>query len=211
MTHSKISPSMRIKAAQLTWKIRFALTPFAKRFLDITVSIIALILASPLLILVAMLIRLESKGGALFQQERIGLNGMPFTMFKFRSMTVDAQSQRQELEEKNEMSSGVIFKIKRDPRITRIGALIRKRGDMSLVGPRPPLPSEVSEYSRADRLRLTVPPGITCLWQISGRSDIPFEQQVQLDIKYIERQNIWFDLLVLLKTIPAVLKARGAY
>jgi lipopolysaccharide/colanic/teichoic acid biosynthesis glycosyltransferase len=114
--------------------------------------------------------------------------------------------------------------MKRDPRITRVGALIRKtsidelpqlvnvlKGEMSLVGPRPPLPSEVSEYSRADRRRLAVTPGITCIWQISGRSDIPFEQQVKLDIQYIEKQNLWFDLWVLLKTIPAVLKARGAY
>jgi len=118
----------------------------------------------------------------------------------------------------------VTFKMKQDPRITQIGALIRKtsidelpqlinviRGDMSLVGPRPPLPTEVSEYSRADRLRLAVTPGITCIWQISGRSDIPFEQQVKLDIQYIEKQSMWFDLLVLLKTIPAVLRARGAY
>ncbi len=224
MTYSKIRPSLRIRAAQLIWKIRFAITPLAKRALDISVSLMTLILVSPLLILVALFIKLESKGGALFKQERIGLNGVPFTMFKFRSMSSDAQSQRATLELQNEMSHGVIFKMKHDPRVTRVGALIRKtsidelpqlvnviKGDMSLVGPRPPLPSEVAEYSRADRLRLAVIPGITCIWQISGRSDIPFKQQVKLDIQYIEKQNIWFDLLVLLKTIPAVLKARGAY
>jgi len=215
---------MRVKAAQLIWKIRWALTPFAKRFLDITVSLVALILISPLLILVAILIRLESKGSVIFQQTRIGLNGVPFTMLKFRSMSCDAQSQRAALEQNNEMSSYVTFKIKRDPRITRIGALIRKtsidelpqlinviKGDMSLVGPRPPLSSEVNKYSRADRSRLAVVPGITCLWQISGRSEIPFEQQVKLDIQYIEKQSMWFDLFILLKTIPAVIKARGAY
>lgn len=157
-------------------------------------------------------------------QERVGLNGMPFIMWKFRSMSCDAEAQKARLQQDNEMEKGVLFKIRKDPRITRVGAVIRKtsidelpqlfnviKGDMSLVGPRPPLPSEVSEYSRADRLRLAVVPGITCLWQISGRSDIPFEQQVKLDIQYIEQQSVFFDLLVLIRTIPAVLKARGAY
>jgi len=170
MTYSKIRPSLRIRAAQLIWKIRFAITPLAKRALDISVSLMTLILVSPLLILVALFIKLESKGDALFKQERIGLNGVPFTMFKFRSMSSDAQSQRATLELQNEMSHGVIFKMKHDPRVTRVGALIRKTS-----------------------------------------IDEPFKQQVKLDIQYIEKQNIWFDLLVLLKTIPAVLKARGAY
>jgi len=165
MTYSKIRPSLRIRAAQLIWKIRFAITPLAKRALDISVSLMTLILVSPLLILVALFIKLESKGDALFKQERIGLNGVPFTMFKFRSMSSDAQSQRATLELQNEMSHGVIFKMKHDPRVTRVGALIRKtsidelpqlvnviKGDMSLVGPRPPLPSEVAEYSRAKHM-----------------------------------------------------------
>ncbi|MFT6097647.1 MAG: lipopolysaccharide/colanic/teichoic acid biosynthesis glycosyltransferase [Arenicella sp.] len=224
MTSSELKLSFRVKVGHFIWKIRFAVMPFSKRTLDILVALAALLSLSPLLVLVATLIKLESKGDVLFKQERVGLNGLPFTMWKLRSMSLDAEAQRHDLDLQNEMSTGVIFKMKRDPRITRVGALIRKtsidelpqlvnvlKGEMSLVGPRPPLPSEVSEYSRADRRRLAVTPGITCIWQISGRSDIPFEQQVKLDIQYIEKQNLWFDLWVLLKTIPAVLKARGAY
>lgn len=224
MTRSKMPLTRRAKFGNAIWKIQCAITPLIKRILDITVALISLLLLSPLLLLVATLIKLESSGGTLFKQDRVGLNSVPFTMWKFRSMSVDAEAQRSNLSQQNEMSRGITFKMKRDPRITRVGALIRKtsidelpqlfnvlKGDMSLVGPRPPLPSEVSEYSRSDRLRLEVVPGITCLWQISGRSDIPFEQQVKLDIQYIEKQTLWFDLWVLLKTIPAVLKARGAY
>ncbi len=224
MTHSKLTISHWTKLGNFIWRLRVATTPMGKRSLDITVATIMLVLLSPLLVLVAVLIKAESSGGALFKQQRIGLNGKPFTMWKFRSMSADAHAQQTALEHKNEMANGVLFKMKRDPRITRVGAIIRKtsidelpqiinviRGDMSLVGPRPPLPCEVIKYSRADRLRLAVTPGITCLWQISGRSDIPFEQQVQLDIQYIEKQTVWFDLIVLIKTVPAVLKARGAY
>lgn len=224
MTSSKLKLSFRAKVGHFIWKIRFAIMPFSKRTLDILVALAALLSLSPLFVLVATLIKLESKGDVLFKQSRVGLNGLPFTMWKFRSMSVDAEAQRHDLDLQNEMSTGVIFKMKRDPRITRVGVLIRKtsidelpqlvnvlKGEMSLVGPRPSLPSEVSEYSRADRRRLAVTPGITCIWQISGRSDIPFEQQVKLDVQYIEKQNLRFDLWVLLKTIPAVLKARGAY
>jgi exopolysaccharide biosynthesis polyprenyl glycosylphosphotransferase len=224
MTSSKIKLSFRAKAGHFIWKTRFAFTSFSKRTLDIIVALTALLLLSPLLLLVVALIKFDSKGDVLFKQDRVGLNGLPFTMWKFRSMSLDAEAQRHDLGLQNEMSTGVTFKIKRDPRITRVGVLIRKtsidelpqlvnvlKGEMSLVGPRPSLPSEVSEYSRADRRRLAVTPGITCIWQISGRSDIPFEQQVKLDIQYIEKQNLWFDIWVLLKTIPAVLKARGAY
>lgn len=224
MHYSKLKISKFSKICNILWRLRFAVSPVAKRLLDIVIAFLALLLLSPLLLIVCMLITLESKGGALFKQERVGLNGVPFTMWKLRSMSCDAEAQRNQLNVYNEMGSGVTFKIKRDPRITRVGAVIRKtsidelpqlinviKGDMSLVGPRPPLPSEVSEYSHFDRTRLAAKPGITCLWQISGRSDIPFEKQVKLDIQYIERQSIWFDLVVLLKTIPAVLKARGAY
>lgn len=224
MTPSKLQLTHGARLGNFIWQLRCAITPLSKRILDIAISFIALILLSPLLILTAALIKLESKGGVIFKQNRIGLDGIPFTMWKFRSMSDDAQAKRKSLNQKNEMSNAVTFKMKHDPRITKVGSLIRKtsidelpqlinvlKGDMSLVGPRPPLPSEVSQYSRDDRRRLAVTPGITCLWQISGRSEIPFEQQVKLDIQYIERQNIIFDLWVLLKTIPAVLKARGAY
>jgi len=224
MKKIKINLPLRVRLHKLIWRIRFAITPLAKRCLDISFSVIALILLSPILLIFSALIRLESKGSVIFKQTRIGLNGLPFTMLKLRSMSSDAEEKRSELEQRNETDNGVTFKIKRDPRITRIGRIIRKtsidelpqllnviKGEMSLVGPRPPLPNEVSQYSRADRFRLAVTPGITCIWQISGRADIPFKQQVKLDIQYIEKQNLWFDLWVLIKTIPAVLKARGAY
>ena len=224
MTYSKLNISNFAKLKNLIWRYHFAITPLAKRALDICIASTALIALSPLLVVTAVLIKMESKGNVIFKQERVGLNGVPFTMLKFRSMNCEAELQKSSLEKRNEMDKGVLFKIKNDPRITRVGAIIRKtsidelpqllnviKGEMSLVGPRPPLPAEVWEYSRADRLRLAVVPGITCLWQISGRSDIPFEQQVKLDIQYIEQQTVAFDLLLLIKTIPAVIKARGAY
>jgi lipopolysaccharide/colanic/teichoic acid biosynthesis glycosyltransferase len=145
-------------------------------------------------------------------------------MYKFRSMYVDAEARTAALLARNEMGGGVIFKMKQDPRITRVGKYIRRasidelpqlwnvlRGEMSLVGPRPPVPGEVSQYSLSDRRRLEVRPGITCIWQVSGRSEIPFAQQVELDAAYIESQSIWMDLKLLAKTIPAVLLGRGAY
>jgi len=224
MTCYKLKTPFRVKVKQHIWKLKLQLFPKTKRTCDIVLSSIALILLSPLLSLTAILIKLESPGPVLFMQQRIGINGIPFTMLKFRSMFNNAALCRSQLETQNEMHKGVLFKIKQDPRITRIGKMIRKasidelpqlinvlRGDMSLVGPRPPLPDEVAQYSCHDRIRLHVLPGITCLWQVSGRSDIPFEQQVKLDIKYIEQQSLSFDLLLLIKTIPAVLKGNGAY
>lgn len=206
------------------WKLRFSVFPLTKRLLDILIAGFALLALSPVLILVSFLIKLDTKGSVLFKQERVGLQGMPFAMWKFRSMSNDAEHKRAELNSSNEMQQGVIFKMKSDPRITRVGGVIRKtsidelpqlfnvlRGEMALVGPRPPLPSEVAQYTRNDRSRLSVLPGITCIWQVSGRSDIPFEQQVLLDVRYIEQQSIRMDLSVLIKTIPAVLLARGAY
>lgn len=144
-------------------------------------------------------------------------------MYKFRSMLVGADKMKDNLLENNE-SGGVIFKMKRDPRITRVGRIIRKlsidelpqlynvlKGDMSLVGPRPPVPREVAEYQLSDRRRLEIIPGLTCLWQVSGRSDINFEGQVTLDVQYLESQSLKGDIMLLLKTIPAVLSGRGAY
>ena len=139
-------------------------------------------------------------------------------------MYIDAEARKKELEAMNEMNGGVLFKMKEDPRITKAGKIIRKtsidelpqlwnvfKGDMSLVGPRPALPSEVNQYSLAERRRLEVIPGITCIWQVSGRSDIPFDKQVGLDVEYIESQSLWLDIKLLLLTIPAVLLGRGAY
>jgi lipopolysaccharide/colanic/teichoic acid biosynthesis glycosyltransferase len=145
-------------------------------------------------------------------------------MWKFRSMYTDAEERKKELMARNEMAGGVLFKMKDDPRVTRVGRVIRKtsidelpqlwnvlKGDMSLVGPRPPVPQEVDEYSLSDRRRLEVIPGITCIWQVSGRSDIPFDQQVELDVQYIQSQSFWTDIKILLKTVPALLFGTGAY
>ncbi|PMG42856.1 WecB/TagA/CpsF family glycosyltransferase [Shewanella sp. 10N.286.52.B9] len=197
---------------------------FAKRTFDIVAASILLILLAPLFALTALSIRIESKGAIFFSQTRSGKNNQAFTMWKFRSMYIDAEQRLEKIKQNNEMQGGVIFKMKQDPRITTIGKLIRKAsidelpqlwnvliGDMSLVGPRPALPNEVSQYQLSDRRRLGVKPGITCIWQVSGRSDIPFDKQVELDIDYIYKQSLKEDITLLLKTIPAVLLARGAY
>ena len=196
----------------------------AKRLLDIVASAILLVLLSPLFLAVAIAIRLEDPGPILFKQKRVGRWGTLFTMWKFRSMFTDAEERKRELMAQNEMEGGVLFKMKDDPRITKVGRIIRKtsidelpqlwnvfKGEMSLVGPRPPVTQEVDQYSLSDRRRLEVIPGITCIWQVSGRSDIPFDQQVELDVQYIESQSFWNDLKILLKTVPALLFGTGAY
>ena len=195
-----------------------------KRLIDIVASIILLIVLMPLFIIIMVLIYHSSPGPVFYKQTRVGRWGSLFTMWKFRSMYCDADARLKEMMAQNEMQGGVIFKMKNDPRIIPIGRFIRKasidelpqlwnvlKGDMSLVGPRPALPSEVNQYSLQDRQRLEVIPGITCIWQVSGRSDIPFPQQVQLDVQYIQSQSLWLDIKLLFKTIPAVLLSRGAY
>lgn len=197
---------------------------FAKRTLDVTASGLGILALAPVFAIVAAWIRLESPGGVIFRQRRVGRDGQPFHMLKFRSMYVDAEARKAALMAQNEMAGGVIFKMKNDPRVTRIGRFIRRtsidelpqlfnvlRGDMSLVGPRPPLPSEVAEYSLKDRGRLGAVPGITCIWQVSGRSEIPFPQQVEMDLDYIQHQSFTKDVRLLLKTVPALLRGRGAY
>ena len=206
------------------WDSTVRLTYALKRFFDIVLSFLALIILSPLFLLIAIIIKMTSRGPVFFVQERVGYYGRSFLFYKFRSMYVDAEARKRALMEQNESKDGVIFKMKNDPRITPFGRIIRKTsmdelpqllnvllGDMSLVGPRPPLPSEVQQYSLDDRKRLNVKPGITCIWQVSGRSDIPFKKQVELDKEYIQSQSLWNDLLVLLRTIPAILSGRGAY
>ncbi len=196
----------------------------AKRCLDAVAAALGLLLLAPLFPIVVLAIRLDSRGAVLFSQTRVGEGGREFRCWKLRSMYVDAEERKQELEAQNEMQGGVLFKMKRDPRITRVGRFIRKAsidelpqlwnvliGDMSLVGPRPAVPSEVAQYSRYERGRLAVKPGITCLWQVSGRSDLAFDQQVALDIDYARRRSMRLDVDILLRTIPAVLFARGAY
>ncbi len=216
---------------RLTWSAVVNTTFFIKRVIDIVVSIIALIVFSPVLLVLGALVKLDG-GPILFRQTRVGLNGREFKMLKFRSMVVDAEARLQQLLAKNEKASGVTFKMKNDPRVTRIGRFIRKssldelpqfwnvlRGDMSLVGPRPPTPREVALYSPADRRRLTVKPGITCIWQvgerkggffeIGDRNSIDFPEQVSLDVLYIESQSVWKDIWLLTKSVPAILFGKG--
>jgi exopolysaccharide biosynthesis polyprenyl glycosylphosphotransferase len=195
-----------------------------KRVIDIVASVVLLALLMPVFLVVAVAIRLEDPGPVFFKQKRVGRWGTLFTMWKFRSMYTDAEERKKELMALNEMQGGVIFKMKDDPRVTKVGRIIRKtsidelpqlwnvlKGEMSLVGPRPPVPQEVDEYSLSDRRRLEVIPGITCIWQVSGRSDIPFDQQVELDVQYIQSQSLWTDIKILLKTVPALLFGAGAY
>lgn len=198
--------------------------PIAKRMIDIFVTLAAILLLSPLMIIVAIFIRVESKGSIFFSQKRVGLDGKLFDMYKFRSMVQNAEALKKELTDTNESQDGVTFKMKNDPRITKVGKFIRKwsidelpqlfnvlKGDMSLVGPRPPVPSEVVEYVNNELKRLHIAPGITCYWQVSGRSEIPFKQQVALDIKYIATRSLWTDIKILFATVPAVLAKKGAY
>jgi len=218
------SAVFRYRTRHLLWTFTILLTIVVKRMMDITVSGLALIALSPVLIIVSILIKLESPGPVIFSQARVGQFGRNFTMYKFRSMRTDAEDVKQQLMDQNEMSGGVLFKMKNDPRITRTGQFIRKYsidelpqfwnvldGSMSLVGPRPPVPAEVNQYSISDRRRLDIKPGITCIWQVSGRSDITFAEQVELDVNYIDSHGFLTDVKILLKTIPAVLLGKGAY
>ncbi len=183
-----------------------------KRLLDIMGSVIGLIIASPILIIVGILIKLESKGPIIFAQRRVGLNGKEFKMYKLRSMVANAEDLKEKLVEQNEMS-GPMFKIKDDPRITKIGKFIRKtsidelpqlinvlKGDMSLVGPRPSLPNEVKEFEPWMLRRLEVKPGLTCYWQVMGRNNIDFENWMKLDIKYVNERSFWLDIKLIFKT-----------
>lgn len=223
-SHSGFKSRLYFLHKKLAWRAVVGATELAKRWMDIAVSGLMLILLSPLFGMVALLIRQESPGPVFFSQNRVGRWGKLFKMYKFRSMVVNAEKLQDRLKEQNESAAGVIFKMKKDPRITKTGAFIRKtsidelpqlwnvlKGDMSLVGPRPAIPGEVDEYTLDDRRRLDAVPGITCIWQVSGRSNIDFKGQVRLDVQYIESRSFWFDIVLLLKTIPAVLFGKGAY
>lgn len=207
----------------LSWHYVIRSAEVIKRVTDVIGSAVALVLLLPIFAIVALLIKLEDGGPVFFAQKRVGKWGKEFRMLKFRSMCVDAERRLQAILAKNQHSTGVTFKLKDDPRITRVGRYLRKfsvdelpqfynvlKGDMSLVGPRPPVPREVALYTAADRRRLEVTPGLTCFWQIGGRANIDFPQQVQLDVQYIESQSFWVDLKILIKTVPAVLLGRGA-
>ncbi|MEW6753868.1 MAG: sugar transferase [Candidatus Latescibacterota bacterium] len=195
-----------------------------KRAFDVLVSGLLLLALLPLFAVVAALIKVRDGGPVLFWQVRIGQYGRAFRFPKFRSMVVNAERLKDGLLAQNQHGSGITFKIKRDPRVTGIGRIIRRlsidelpqlwcvlRGDMSLVGPRPPVPREVNAYTLRDRRRLEATPGLTCIWQVAGRAEIPFDEQVQLDVEYIERWSLWLDLRLVLKTVPAVLGGKGAY
>ena len=194
-----------------------------KRLFDIVAATCGIVILSPLMIIIAVLIKAEDHGPVFYKQVRVGKNGKTFKMYKFRSMFVNADKMLDKLKEQNDVD-GPMFKMKDDPRVTKIGHFIRKhsldelpqflnvlKGDMSLVGPRPPLPSEVAEYSEYDKQRLFVTPGCTGLWQVTERNEVGFNEMVQLDIQYIKRASFIFDLWIIWKTVEIVIKPNGSY
>ena len=194
----------------------------AKRLIDVVVSLLLLALSLPGILLAVLAIKLTSPGSVLFKQQRIGLNGRTFTLYKFRTMIADAHERLSEVSHLNEMS-GPVFKAKYDPRITSVGRILRRlsldelpqlwnvlKGDMSLVGPRPPIPEEVRLYHRWQRRRLSMKPGLTCLWQVNGRNNVDFDRWMQMDLQYIDNWSPSLDFKIMLRTIPAVLLGRGA-
>ncbi|MFL0246221.1 sugar transferase [Candidatus Clostridium stratigraminis] len=218
-------PVLNNSRIEVTWKDEYTKDwtyYFIKKLIDIIGAITGILLLSPVLIITALAIRLESKGPIIFSQERIGLNGKAFKMYKFRSMVENAEELLDKLKNKNEMS-GPMFKIKKDPRITKVGRFIRKtsidelpqlfnvlKGDMSLVGPRPNLPREVIRFNEYQKQKLLVKPGLTCYWQVMGRNKIGFEQWMELDIKYLKERNTWVDIKLIFKTFSVFFGDDGA-
>lgn len=218
-----VRSAQRLRLHLIIWAIRSKIQANVKRALDLFVAPVVLLFTLPLMAAVAIIIKLDSPGPVLFHQERVGKWGKPFSCYKFRSMYVDAEDRKEELMEQNE-ADDIVFKMKNDPRITRVGRIIRKlsidelpqlfnvvKGEMSLVGPRPPIPQEVSQYEFEHMHRLGAIPGITGLQQISGRSSLNFKRWVELDLQYIAEQSLAKDIEILVRTIPAVLLARDAY
>ena len=210
------APPQGLAAAAL-WQLA------VKRLMDIVLSVLGIVVLAPVLIAVALLIGLTSRGPVFFVQERVGRGGRPFPMLKFRSMYRDAHARRDEHAEQN-IHQGPIFKIPDDPRITPVGRAIRRlsidelpqffnvlMGTMSLVGPRPALQEEFLDYTERERERLQVKPGVTCIWQVSGRSDVDFDTWIDMDLEYIEDWSLRLDLKLLARTVPAVITGRGAY
>lgn len=206
------------------WIVVVESTKFLKRAFDVSISLFLGIGLSPLLLLIGLIIKLNDGGKIFYTSRRVGRWGKEFNFYKFRTMVIDAEVLKEKLLQQNVFLDDVTFKIKKDPRITPFGRFLRKtsldelpqlwnviKGEMSLVGPRPHLPSEVLKYTLSQRRRLDVTPGITGIWQVGGRSDVSFKEQVQLDLKYIESQSLFLDFILLLKTIPAVLFGKGAY
>jgi exopolysaccharide biosynthesis polyprenyl glycosylphosphotransferase len=209
----------------IAWRGRsgFAYETSLKRLLDLLLASLGLVASAPIWLAILIAIRLDSPGRGIFVQERVGLHGRRFRFYKFRSMHIDAEHRLAEVQARNEVT-GPVFKMRRDPRVTRVGAFLRRssldelpqlinvlKGDMSLVGPRPPLPREVEHYQPKDMVRLSVKPGLTCLWQIRGRSNVSFEQWMEYDREYVRKMSLWLDLTILMRTVLAVLSMRGAY
>lgn len=215
---------LRLLRKRYAWLAVVSGAAVIKRFLDILISTLMLCMISPLFLVVTLLIKVTDRGPILFWQKRVGKWGREFDFPKFRSMVVNAEKMKDALLAESHHQDQKTFKMKRDPRITWIGRIIRRlsidelpqlwcvlHGDMSIVGPRPPLPREVALYTLADRRRLDVTPGLTCIWQVSGRGDIPFPKQVELDVEYIQSHSLLTDLRILLMTVPAVVLGKGAY
>ena len=197
--------------------------PWIKRVFDFVLSLVGLLATIPLWLLIIAAIKLDSPGPVFFMQERAGLNGRPFRLFKFRSMVADAESQLENIRHLNQ-ADGPVFKIRDDPRVTRVGLVLRRTsldelpqlvnillGHMALVGPRPPLPDEVANYRPEDWERLRVMPGLTCLWVIRGRSDCNFDRWMEYDREYVRHATLWLDLVILVRTLMVVVSGRGAY
>lgn len=224
----KVLRAERINQADSDFATRSARRLFAyettfKRLLDVACASLGLIASLPLWLAIVIAIRLDSPGPAIFVQERVGLRGRHFRFYKFRSMHVDAEQLLNDLLSHNEVS-GPVFKIRRDPRVTRVGAWLRRtsldelpqllnvlKGEMSLVGPRPPLPREVDQYRPSDAVRLHVKPGLTCLWQVNGRSAVGFDEWMELDREYVRKISLGLDLRILVRTVAAVVSMHGAY
>ena len=203
--------------------MEFSLYEVIKRLIDVVCSFLGVLVLSPLFIIIAIIIKTTSKGPVFFSQKRVGKNGKEFDMYKFRSMVVNAEELKEKLADQNEMS-GPMFKMKDDPRVTKVGKFIRKtsidelpqlwnviKGDMSLVGPRPSLPKEVAQFEDWMHKRLEVKPGLSCFWQVSGRHNIDFEDWMKLDIKYVEENSTWVDIKLIFKTVGVLLGDKNAH
>ena len=211
-----------VESNKLSTNKKVKIYEISKRGIDIVGSLAGITLLSPLYLVVAIWIKLDSKGPIIFSQERVGLNGKRFNMYKFRSMVVNAEELKEKLAKQNERK-GPMFKIKEDPRVTKIGKFIRKtsidelpqlinilKGEMSIVGPRPSLPKEVEQFEDWMMTRLEVKPGLTCFWQVQGRDDIPFEEWMELDVKYVRERNLLLDIKLILKTFTVLLGDKNA-
>ena len=203
--------------------VEFSLYEVVKRLIDVVCSFLGVLVLSPLFIIIAIIIKMTSKGPVFFSQKRVGKNGKEFDMYKFRSMVINAEELKEKLAAQNEMS-GPMFKMKDDPRVTKVGKFIRKtsidelpqlfnvlKGDMSLVGPRPSLPKEVAQFEDWMYRRLEVKPGLTCYWQVSGRNNIDFEDWMKLDIKYVDERSTWIDIKLIFKTVGVLFGDKNAH